>query len=237
MWKYCNSIFQLRSFIFYIIFPVIQFILIHTFSFLFFLFLFSCFSPPHTCPAYLYPPQPFFYFLFLPHIQEHSSNSHSLFFFSNSLSLSLSFEKQRREWEKKRKEETEMREKKKQQREWEKKIYGGERKNWYNSSWCNFLIKKIQLLMYSSSSDLMSYCSWAKKNSRFRESIENHFFGLILYYRDYFAFSYTIGDALNKFFTIKHICRLFKPLTFQETSLSFINKNNSHPTTSLYPDP
>ena len=236
MWKYCDSIFQLRSFIFYIIFPVIQFILIHTFSFLFFLFLFSCFSPPHMCPAYLYPPQPFFYFLFPPHIQEHSSNSNSLFFFSISLSLSLFWEAMERMREKKKRRNGDERKKEATERMREKK-YGGERKNWYNSSWCNFLIKKIQLLMYSSSSDLMSYCSWAKKNSRFRESIENHFFGLILYYRDYFAFSYTIGDALNKFFTIKHICRLFKPLTFQETSLSFINKNNSHPTTSLYPDP
>ena len=51
--------------------------------------------------------------------------------------------------------------------------------------------------MNSNSSDLMSYCSWAKKNSRDRESIEDPFFGLNLYYREYFAFSYTIGDALG----------------------------------------
>ena len=31
------------------------------------------------------------------------------------------------------------------------------------SSWDNILIQEIQLLMYSSSSDLMSYCSLAKK--------------------------------------------------------------------------
>ena len=50
--------------------------------------------------------------------------------------------------------------------------------------------------MNSSLSDLMSYyCSWAKKNSGFKESIGDHFFGLILYYREYFAFSYTIGNG------------------------------------------
>jgi len=36
----------------------------------------------------------------------------------------------------------------------------------------------------------MNYCSWAKKKkSWFRESIRDHFLGLILYYRDYCAFS------------------------------------------------
>ena len=70
----------------------------------------------------------------------------------------------------------------------EKKKSGRERKNWYNSSWYNFLIKKIQLLMYSSPLDLMSYCTWAKKILGFRESIGDPFFGLILYYREYFCF-------------------------------------------------
>ena len=41
----------------------------------------------------------------------------------------------------------------------EKKKSRGVRKNWYNSSLYDFLIKKIQLLMYSNSSDLMNYCS------------------------------------------------------------------------------
>ena len=41
----------------------------------------------------------------------------------------------------------------------EKKKSRGERKNWYNSSWNDFLIKRIQLLMYSSPLELMSYCS------------------------------------------------------------------------------
>ena len=53
----------------------------------------------------------------------------------------------------------------------------------------NFLFSFILLLMYSSPSNLMSYCSWAPKKSWFRESIRNHFLGLILYYRDYFAFT------------------------------------------------
>ena len=55
--------------------------------------------------------------------------------------------------------------------------------------------------MNSSPSDLMSYCSWAKKNSSYRESIGDSFYGVILYYREYFAFKYTIGDALK---TPKH---------------------------------
>ena len=40
------------------------------------------------------------------------------------------------------------------------------------SSWYNILIQEIQLLMYSSSSYLMSYCSLAKKKKKksFRES-------------------------------------------------------------------
>ena len=40
------------------------------------------------------------------------------------------------------------------------------------SSWYNILIQEIQLLMYNSSSDLMSYCSLAKKKKKsFRESV------------------------------------------------------------------
>jgi len=50
--------------------------------------------------------------------------------------------------------------------------------------------------MNSSPSNLMSYCLWAKKNSGYRESIRNYFYGVTLYYRDFYAFSYTIGDAL-----------------------------------------
>ena len=44
------------------------------------------------------------------------------------------------------------------------------------SSWYNILIQEIQLLMYSSSSssDLMSYCSLAKKKKRVLESLLEH---------------------------------------------------------------
>ena len=51
--------------------------------------------------------------------------------------------------------------------------------------------------MNGSPSDLMSYCSWAKKSSGYRESIEDYFYGATLYYRDFYAFSYTIRDALS----------------------------------------
>ena len=157
MWKYCGSISQLIYFYFLYYF---SFYSIHSHLYIFisfFLFLFSCFSPPHTCLTYLYPPHPFFYFLFLPHIQEHSSSFHS---------LSLEATERTRE----KKEAMEMREKEEEatKRMKEKKKSRWERNNWYNSSWYNFLIKKIQLLTYSSPSDLMSYYSWAKKNSRFK---------------------------------------------------------------------
>ena len=42
------------------------------------------------------------------------------------------------------------------------------------SSWYNILIQEIQLLMYISSSDLMSYCSLAKKKKRVLESLLEH---------------------------------------------------------------
>ena len=92
----------------------------------------------------------------------------------------------------------------------EKKKSRRERKNWYNSSWYNFLIKKIQLLIYSSPLDLMSYCSWAKKNLGFRESIGDLFFGLILYYREYFAFSYIVGDVLIVFIIYMSSLEIYK---------------------------
>ena len=50
--------------------------------------------------------------------------------------------------------------------------------------------------MSSSPSDLMSYCSWAKKNYGYRESIGDYFYGATLYYRYFYAFSYTIGVGL-----------------------------------------
>ena len=41
--------------------------------------------------------------------------------------------------------------------------------------------------MNSSSSDLMSYCSLAKKNLMYREAVGAPFSALTLYYREYFA--------------------------------------------------
>ena len=51
--------------------------------------------------------------------------------------------------------------------------------------------------MNSSPLDLMSYCSSAKKNSKYRESIRDYFLVSFFSYRDFYAFSYTIEDALN----------------------------------------
>ena len=43
----------------------------------------------------------------------------------------------------------------------------------------------------------MGYCSWAKKISNYKESIGDSFYDVILYYREYFTFIYSIGDALK----------------------------------------
>ena len=81
--------------------------------------------------------------------------------------------------------------------------------------------------MNSSLSDLISYCSWAKKNSRYRVSIGDPFFGLTLYYREYFAFSYAIRDALINFkiliFTYSFLIFLAKKCvkTFEYNLFSF----------------
>ena len=119
-------------------------------------------------------------------------NCHFLFFILIFLSISsicffFLFWRSNRENERKKRSNGDERKKEKKQRRWkkkeeamerirEKKKSGGERKNWYNSSWYNFLIKKIQLLMYIIPSYLLSYCSWAIKNLGFRESIGDHFF-------------------------------------------------------------
>ena len=72
-----------------------------------------------------------------------------------------------REWEEKKEEAAErMREQKRNPKEREiiDKI----------SSWYNILIQEIQLLMSSSSSDLMSYCSLEKKKKWVLESLLEH---------------------------------------------------------------
>ena len=95
----------------------------------------------------------------------------SLFFLFFLLFFLISFglwekkkQRQWREWENERG----KKKKKKQQREWEKKRNPdeGERidkiRNWYN-----ILMQEIQLLMYSSWSDPMSYYLFEKKNFRY----------------------------------------------------------------------
>ena len=176
MWKYCGNISRLGFFILYIISPFSHFISsIHIISFFSFFFFLVFFLHTH-CPISI-PPPPLLFSFSPSHSRTLQQLSFSLFFLQLSLSLSLFFfEKQRREWEKKRKEATEMKEKKKaMERMREKKKSGGERNNWYNSSWYNFLIKKIQLLMYNSPSDLMSYCSWAKKIQDLENLLETIF--------------------------------------------------------------
>ena len=61
------------------------------------------------------------------------------------------------------------------------------------------IIEKKIWRMNSSPSDLMSYCSWAKKNSGYRQSIGDYFYGASLYYRNFYVFSYTVRDALRSF--------------------------------------
>ena len=51
----------------------------------------------------------------------------------------------------------------------------------------------------------MSYYSWAKKNSNYRESIGDYFYDVILYYKKYFTFIYTIGDALKTIYDVVSI--------------------------------
>ena len=66
------------------------------------------------------------------------------------------------------------------------------------SSWYNILIQEIQLLMYSSSSDLMSYCSLAKKKKkRFRESATAWTVEILSISSLYFAYAQAVGDALS----------------------------------------
>ena len=87
-----------------------------------------------------------------------------------------------REWEEKKEEAAErMREQKRNPKEREiiDKI----------SSWYNILIQEIQLLMYSSSSNLMSYCSLAKKKKSFRESARAWIVDILSISSPYFAYA------------------------------------------------
>ena len=84
-----------------------------------------------------------------------------------------------REWE----------EKKKQRREWEEKNLEEREIIDKISSWYNILIQEIQLLMYSSSSDLMSYCSLAKKKKSFKESAGAWTVNILSISSPYFAYA------------------------------------------------
>ena len=69
--------------------------------------------------------------------------------------------------------------------------------------------------MNSSPSDLMSYCSWAKKYSEYRKSIGDYFYGDTLYYRNFYAFSHTIGDALKEKNSFENQCLPHTVLLYQ----------------------
>ena len=87
--KILQQHFSIIIFYFLYYFSFLHFTLSHTFH-SFFLFFFSCFSPPHTCPPLSLPPSFIFLFsLILPH-SERSRELHSLFLSPvHSLSLSL----------------------------------------------------------------------------------------------------------------------------------------------------
>ena len=51
--------------------------------------------------------------------------------------------------------------------------------------------------MNNSSSDLMSYCSLAKKKLMYREAFGAPFFTLTLYYREYFAPLEMLSSIVN----------------------------------------
>ena len=66
------------------------------------------------------------------------------------------------------------------------------------SSYSNILMQEIRLLMYSSSSDLMSYCSWEKKKkNNFREAVGAWTVEIWSIYSLYFDYAYSVGDALT----------------------------------------
>ena len=89
--------------------------------------------------------------------------------------------------------------------------------------------KKNFWRMNSSPSDLMSYCSWAKKIPGYREPIGECFYGLILYYREFYVFTYTVGDALKCPYKILpcQIMQLFFETLFSSVAVELIPYYNS----------
>ena len=63
--------------------------------------------------------------------------------------------------------------------------------------------------MNNNSSDLMSYCSWSKKNFRYKESIGESFCGFTLYNREHFVFKEPIGDVLSQYYKLKFWNNIF----------------------------
>ena len=59
----------------------------------------------------------------------------------------------------------------------------------WDREWDRESVGKCIWKVNSSPSDLMSYCSWAKKISRYRESIGELFLGFTLYYRENIGFT------------------------------------------------
>ena len=98
-----------------------------------------------------------------------------------------------------KKEKRKKKKKKKQRREWEKKKNPEEREIIDKISSCsNILMQEIRLLMYSSSSDLMSYCSWGKKKKRILASLlEAWIVDILSIFSLYFTYVLAVGDALR----------------------------------------
>ena len=52
--------------------------------------------------------------------------------------------------------------------------------------------------MNNSPSNLMKLLFMSQKIFKYKESIEDYFYDIILYYRDFYAFNDSIGDALMR---------------------------------------
>ena len=99
--------------------------------------------------------------------------------------------KRTREWEGKKKEAAE--------RMREKKRIMEERERIDNIRSCsNILVQEIGLLMYSSSLDLMSYCSLAKKKRVLASLLEAWIVDILRVFFLYFTYASAVGDALTR---------------------------------------
>ena len=78
--------------------------------------------------------------------------------------------------------------------------------------------------MNNNPSDLMSYCSWVKKNLRYRESVGESFCGFTFYNREHFAFREPIGDTLTTFLPLR--IRKAKRLGCKRVERAFTHVNS-----------